>query len=232
MRTPCVARVNAGQRSRKDCAGLVASAGGAAHGLLGVQLGGNVFAVCHVQQAGHLVDDRVFVHVEVVVGVGHFPHGFHHRNLLRLGEAFVEQAGEAVVVVGGARGFVRQLDQAVDLVVAELELAAQRADDSVALVLVQLRGGAHHLHQQHRGGQVQGVFVGGAAARARQIGGELVDEVLDGSEHGISNGRVDPTGRVRFRSARIMDRVHQLHPGHPETPDRHEGAWAGHAPRG
>src|SRR3990167_6588708 len=74
---------------------------------LGAQLGGDVLAVRHMQQSGHLVDGVVLVGIQVAVGIGHLPHGLDEMDLLLVREVVVERAGEAVVVIrrmGRGRG--------------------------------------------------------------------------------------------------------------------------------
>jgi len=139
--------------------------------------------VRHVQQPCHLADGVHLVLVQAGIGIGHLPHRLDEFDLLRLGEVVVEVAGEALVVVGGLGRVHGQLHQAVDFVVGEGEALAQGADHGIAFRGVHGGIGAHHLHQQHGGGQLHGMRALGGGGLWRKRGGEAVEQFFEGLEH-------------------------------------------------
>ena len=111
-------------KGRHPCAAALTGAAPVSTGrLAGVccffrpELGADVLAVRHMQQAGHLADGVHLVLVRACVRVGDLPHGFNELDLLVLREMLVQLAGEALVVVGGSGGGCGLFQQALQFIV-------------------------------------------------------------------------------------------------------------------
>jgi hypothetical protein len=133
-----------------------------------------------VQQARDPRDHVVLALVDPAVGIGYLPHELDHADLLVVAEVVVQRGREGEEIVGRARGLLGQLQQPLQRIRFQRELAVQRGEDGRALGGLHGGIGAHHLDEQDGRGQLELVFLLGRGERG---GGERIEEVLQGTQH-------------------------------------------------
>jgi hypothetical protein len=102
-------------------------------GRFGTHLGSDVICVGNIQQAGDFVHQVVFIRADVLVSVGHLPHGFEDAYLFRHLEFVVEEGGELLEIVGRFGCCLPPLYQLRHLYLRQVESFLENLKDRVAL---------------------------------------------------------------------------------------------------